>query len=1198
MGDRYGGGKGGGGYGGPPQQGGYGQQQDGGYGSPQGGYGGQQQGGYGGQQQGGYGGQQGGQRGGGYGSPQGGYGGQQGGYGGGGQQGGYGQQGGGQHGYGGGGKRGGGYGGSPQGGKGGGGYGGSPQGYGGGKGQGNYGGGQGYGRGGGQNYGRGGGDGKQKGFRSKGGGKGPNGQPMSPEDAKLNGEISRLPKGQGSQGLLQLLSKAGDLSKANPIVLAGALHRLSKMGFQARGRLDPVFQGLLDSTEKQLQQADQWSSRHLVNAAYAVAKLRVTPSDTRCYSAFAQTSSKRLDAFNAQDISNLSWAFATAGANDPAILEVVALLPKAAHPKLRTFTSQGLANTCWALATLSVGTAEDMEPFAREIEGRLDEFKPQELSNAMWAFARLRIPDERFFELSGDMCVRKMELFNAQNLTNVVWAYATVGLQHTRCFEATVACSLRALDGFNAQNLSNTIWAYARSEFYAPNFFAAFSARTASKLHEFNCQNISNTAWAIGRRVSEGPPVTHPAEKAVYHKALTLLVQEAHKRLEELEAQNLVSLAYALVIANFEAPDFLFRALPDRLQVVCGRANAQDLSNAVWATAKVGGGADTATGAQTFFVVEEEVLRRGPSRLDNPQNISNTAWAFAKAGQGSDGLWALLADASVAKMQSFKAQNCSNTLYAFAVAGRKDHPRFFASVASEIVKRAEDDLGSQDLANMAWALATLGFVMPAEESKGTLQKRGAQTNITHTFWLSDTLDALSRGAQKSCRKFNPQHLANTAWAYAKLTKRDARLFEAIAQAAEPILDNFKPQEISNMTYAFAKVSLARGSEFLFASIAKQVMRRIDDFGPQDVSNTLWAFAASDAPMGTDLFVACAPVIAANVRANRDQWCTPQRVATVAWSYARAAVYAPDLFQALADGALRSMDDFLAVDVSNVAWAFAAAGETDRGDLYEALFERARVLGQVFAPQELANVVWSYAGLDDPETCRRMWCLMFEGDPWEPDALDEVAKSQLQQAWLRLTKDPNVTGELPPLPEAWRRDFAESFKITEKSLGSRTQDQVSFVLQETGWSHSSEHYDTESGLSLDMAQVPTRTAVEFDGPVHYFANEPWMLTGRSKLKRRLLDLTGWDVVYLDYRDWDAANDKVDCVFQAFGKHGIDPKIGRQRLSKPLPQAESAQDFVQQQRYAQSSALPSMVPGEGAGFALDYTPGGPAPGHYGC
>ena len=71
------------------------------------------------------------------------------------------------------------------------------------------------------------------------------------------------------------------------------------------------------------------------------------------------------------------WAFATADARDPDIIQVVAQLPKHAHAKLSTFTSQGLANTCWALATLGVGSAEDLTPFAREIEARADEFKPQ-----------------------------------------------------------------------------------------------------------------------------------------------------------------------------------------------------------------------------------------------------------------------------------------------------------------------------------------------------------------------------------------------------------------------------------------------------------------------------------------------------------------------------------------------------------------------------------------------------------------------------------------------------------------------------------------------------------------------------------------------------------------------------------------------------------------------------------------------------
>ena len=83
----------------------------------------------------------------------------------------------------------------------------------------------------------------------------------------------------------------------------------------------------------------------------------------------------------------------------------------------------------------------------------------------------------------------------------------------------------------------------------------------------------------------------------------------------------------------------------------------------------------------------------------------------------------------------------------------------------------------------------------------------------------------------------------------------------------------------------------------------------------------------------------------------------------------------------------------------------------------------------------------------------------------------------------------------------------------------------------------------------MAKPELKGAVEFDGPVHYFANAKWMLTGRSKLKRRLLDLVGWDIVYVDYRDWDAADDKVACLVAAFDRHGVPAVFNT--ASGPLP-----------------------------------------------
>ena len=53
------------------------------------------------------------------------------------------------------------------------------------------------------------------------------------------------------------------------------------------------------------------------------------------------------------------------------------------------------------------------------------------------------------------------------------------------------------------------------------------------------------------------------------------------------------------------------------------------------------------------------------------------------------------------------------------------------------------------------------------------------------------------------RDFNPQALANTAWAFATMSHKDERLFTALAAAAERCMRDFNPQELVNTAWAFA-----------------------------------------------------------------------------------------------------------------------------------------------------------------------------------------------------------------------------------------------------------------------------------------------------------------------------------------------------------------------------------------------------------
>ena len=50
--------------------------------------------------------------------------------------------------------------------------------------------------------------------------------------------------------------------------------------------------------------------------------------------------------------------------------------------------------------------------------------------------------------------------------------------------------------------------------------------------------------------------------------------------------------------------------------------------------------------------------------------------------------------------------------------------------------------------------------------------------------------ALARAAERRLSDFNPQNVANTAWAFATVNYRDEQLFAALAIAAERRLSEF------------------------------------------------------------------------------------------------------------------------------------------------------------------------------------------------------------------------------------------------------------------------------------------------------------------------------------------------------------------------------------------------------------------------
>ena len=95
-----------------------------------------------------------------------------------------------------------------------------------------------------------------------------------------------------------------------------------------------------------------------------------------------------------------------------------------------------------------------------------------------------------------------------------------------------------------------------------------------------------------------------------------------------------------------------------------------------------------------------------------------------------------------------------------------------------------NEVDAQNLANTAWAFATLG----------QLDEK--------------CLAALSREAALPVSEFNAQGIANTAWAFAKAGESNTSLFVALANAAKLNVKEFNTQNIANMTGAFATTGIS------------------------------------------------------------------------------------------------------------------------------------------------------------------------------------------------------------------------------------------------------------------------------------------------------------------------------------------------------------------------------------------------------
>ena len=73
-------------------------------------------------------------------------------------------------------------------------------------------------------------------------------------------------------------------------------------------------------------------------------------------------------------------------------------MARAAERRVREFNAQNLANTAWAFATVGQKDDQLFKALARMAERRLDQFNGQDFANIAWAFATVGQNDDQLFK--------------------------------------------------------------------------------------------------------------------------------------------------------------------------------------------------------------------------------------------------------------------------------------------------------------------------------------------------------------------------------------------------------------------------------------------------------------------------------------------------------------------------------------------------------------------------------------------------------------------------------------------------------------------------------------------------------------------------------------------------------------------------------------------------------------------------------
>jgi len=240
----------------------------------------------------------------------------------------------------------------------------------------------------------------------------------------------------------------------------------------------------------------QFDTRHLSNISHAFALIDYVPvfdDGTSLFGHIAKCSLQKLESFTSQDISVMMAAFAKIKVSNSLLFSKVADLV-VARDLLKRFYPRELSNLVWAYATAGEASPVLFKEVAKDMMRRdLNGFGPQALSDIVWAYAKAGKACPVLFDRIADSAIaRHQQQFTTQGVANLLWAFAMHGGKvNVHLFQSFVPAIESKIGELNCKELANIAWAFTVVNVPAPSLFNdKVITALMEKENEFNTEEL------------------------------------------------------------------------------------------------------------------------------------------------------------------------------------------------------------------------------------------------------------------------------------------------------------------------------------------------------------------------------------------------------------------------------------------------------------------------------------------------------------------------------------------------------------------------------------------------------------------------------------------------------------------------------------------------------------------------------------